>query len=256
MCLYYNFITVNRIKALKGSCGVQPRTDGTTGSLFWFQIPYEEKDSQLNEYGVNDSLSSDTVLQVQLPLLREDCLHMTEDMYKSSDDTQILMTSTIKRSSSSMSFSAYRAIAPEPNLRVLVVEDSLVILKMVVKLLLSAGYQVDSAENGAIALALIDEVGRSIPYDVVLTDLQMPIMDGFELMSILNSRDRKPLLLAMTANANESAFNHATKSGAHYVFAKPFRIEKFERCVQEYLSSDRTKIGSSSGGSFPKQFST
>ena len=67
------------------------------------------------------------------------------------------------------------------NLRILVVDDSISILKVTTVMLKRLGCIVDNALNGQESLEMtIKQFESNTPYDVVLTDIQMPIMDGFQ----------------------------------------------------------------------------
>src|SRR6185295_15792285 len=85
-------------------------------------------------------------------------------------------------------------------LRILLAEDNVVNQKVALRLLGQLGYRADLAANG---LEAIDAVGRQA-YDVVLIDVQMPELDGFEASREINrrwSRAQRPRIVAMTANA-------------------------------------------------------
>ncbi|TVT53731.1 MAG: response regulator [Azoarcus sp. PHD] len=75
-------------------------------------------------------------------------------------------------------------------MRILVVEDNAANLELVTYLLRAAGHDVRLAENGVQGL----EIARHADLDVVITDLQMPIMDGFKLLSELRG---DPLLFGI-----------------------------------------------------------
>ena len=94
-----------------------------------------------------------------------------------------------------------------PILNLLVVEDSLVIQKSVLRVLKSFGHTVELAENGLVALERMKENG----YDVVLMDLNMPIMDGYTAVQEMRNYEaangilfeNRQRILAMSADDNK-----------------------------------------------------
>ena len=95
------------------------------------------------------------------------------------------------------------------------------------------GYRADVAANG---LEAIDAVGRQT-YDVVLMDVQMPELDGFEASREINRRwpgERRPRIVAMTANAMQGDRELCVAAGMDDYVAKPIRVEELvaalERC--------------------------
>jgi CheY-like chemotaxis protein/HPt (histidine-containing phosphotransfer) domain-containing protein len=118
-------------------------------------------------------------------------------------------------------------------LRILLAEDNVVNQKLALRLLAQMGYRADLAANG---LEAIDAVERQT-YDVVLMDVQMPELDGFEASREINRRwpdERRPRLVAMTANAMEGDRELCAAAGMDDYVPKPVRIEELvaalERC--------------------------
>jgi PAS domain S-box-containing protein len=109
-------------------------------------------------------------------------------------------------------------------LRILLAEDNVVNQKLALRLLDQMGYRADVAANG---LEAIDAIERQT-YDVVLMDVQMPELDGFEASREINRRwpgTRRPRIVAMTANAMEGDRELCTAAGMDDYVAKPVRVE-------------------------------
>jgi two-component system, sensor histidine kinase and response regulator len=118
-----------------------------------------------------------------------------------------------------------REIAPRSGAgrRILLVEDNVINQKVARALLERAGHRVDVAAQGAIALERI-EAER---YDIVLMDIQMPVMDGLEATRLIRARtdDRARLpIIAMTANAMEGAREEYLAAGMDEYVSKPIDI--------------------------------
>jgi CheY-like chemotaxis protein/HPt (histidine-containing phosphotransfer) domain-containing protein len=116
-------------------------------------------------------------------------------------------------------------------LRILLAEDNVVNQKVALRLLGQMGYRADVAANG---LEAIDAVGRQT-YDVVLMDVQMPELDGFEASREINRRwpvDRRPRIVAMTANAMRGDRELCTAAGMDDYVAKPVRIEELVAALE------------------------
>ena len=106
--------------------------------------------------------------------------------------------------------------------RVLVVDDEENLRHMIAMLLDEEGYQVDQAEDGAAALARLDES----PSDFVVSDLRMPKMDGMELLAALGKRTDELTFILMTAYGDLETALEAIKLGAYDYVQKPFKPEE------------------------------
>ncbi len=100
--------------------------------------------------------------------------------------------------------------------RVLVVEDDLTQAKRFDLMLRRAGFDVRTAAHGAEALALLDQE----PSDIVLTDMQMPVMDGLELVEQVRARYSTIPVVLMTGYGSEEAAVRALQMGAASYVAK------------------------------------
>ena len=119
--------------------------------------------------------------------------------------------------SASCSFERGPGLQPSP--RVLVVDDSRMIRAVVMGCLRSTGYTVDEAGDGVAALALFD----ARPYDVVVSDVLMPGLDGFGLLKALETRPHRPEVIFLTGSSTGEV-EAATRSlsiGSPDCLAKP-----------------------------------
>ena len=111
--------------------------------------------------------------------------------------------------------------------RLLVVEDNAINMEIACMILIQQGFQVDTAENGKVAL---DMVSSSPPgtYDAILMDIQKPIMDGYAATRAIRALDNKELadipILAMTANAFQEDVQAAKEAGMQAHVAKPVDV--------------------------------
>ena len=116
--------------------------------------------------------------------------------------------------------------------RILVVDDDAAIRSLVSAALVGFGYVVDQAENGAAAL----ELAESRPPSLILLDMRMPVMDGWEFAAAYRSLPgAKAPLVVCTAAAD--AQERAQQIGADGCLPKPFRVADLIKTVEEHLGS-------------------
>jgi len=126
---------------------------------------------------------------------------------------------------------------------ILVVDDDMLVRKVLKKYISSLGYYVDTAEDGRSALDML----RSFPYDLVLTDLQMPILGGIELLKEMFSAYPDIPKIVLTGQGTNDDIIAALKSGAYDFLYKPiddFEILAFsiKRAVEsKKLKEDKTR---------------
>jgi signal transduction histidine kinase len=115
-------------------------------------------------------------------------------------------------------------------LRVLLVEDNLINVKIADKIISQWNVNVDIAHNGLIAVEkhLVNQ------YDIILMDLSMPIMDGYEATSIIRERDRNIPIIALTASASYGYLDRAIKLGINDYVIKPFSPKELNRKLYKY----------------------
>jgi CheY-like chemotaxis protein len=120
------------------------------------------------------------------------------------------------------------ASAAVAGLRVLVAEDNVVNQQVVSLMLDRLGHRVQVVSNGEEVLAALHESPDSAPYDVVLMDLQMPVMDGLEATRRIRSTmptDRQPWIVALTASAALEDAQESTAAGMDDFLSKPIRAD-------------------------------
>jgi CheY-like chemotaxis protein len=120
---------------------------------------------------------------------------------------------------------AGRTLAQDHPLRILVAEDNAVNQKLALRLLEKMGYRADVAGNGLEAIEALDRQ----PYDVILMDVQMPEMNGLEATREIVARwpaEKRPAIIAMTANVMEGDRETALEAGMDDYVAKPIRVEE------------------------------
>ena len=123
-------------------------------------------------------------------------------------------------------------------LRALLVEDNMINMEIAQMLLDQAGFVIETAENGKIALEM---TAASEPgyYDVILMDIQMPVMDGYTAAQAIRALPDPGLagipIIAMTANAFQEDIKKAEEAGMNGHIAKPLDIPDMKATLQRVL---------------------
>ena len=123
--------------------------------------------------------------------------------------------------------------------RLLLVEDNDLNREIAEEILKESGFVVETAHDGTEA---VDMVKKSKPgyYDLVLMDVQMPVMNGYDATRAIRSLDNKDLasvpIVAMTANAFEEDKKTALESGMNAHIAKPIELNKLVKVLNDLLS--------------------
>ena len=113
-------------------------------------------------------------------------------------------------------------MAEKTPLRILLAEDNIINQKVATRILQKMGYRADVVGNGAEAVKAVQDVS----YDVVLMDVQMPVMDGFEATRQICKNDTRPQIIAMTANAMKGDREKCLEAGMDNYIAKPIKVEE------------------------------
>ncbi|GIV34604.1 MAG: hypothetical protein KatS3mg031_2139 [Chitinophagales bacterium] len=125
------------------------------------------------------------------------------------------------------------------SIRVLLVEDNRINQKVAVKFLKKWDAQVEIAENGQEAISKL----QSDAFDLVLMDLQMPVMDGYEATRLIRSNpDLKHIpIIALTASAMSHEREKAFEAGVNDFICKPFVPSEFYGKIAQYTSGTRSQ---------------
>ena len=137
--------------------------------------------------------------------------------------------------------------------KILIVDDSLSILKVTSRLLKMNGHSVETASNGSIGLKRLKEAYDSEEFDMILTDLQMPVMDGVEATSRFRkfendqmlkdeqdpskTRKKRMLIVGMSANSDFQSKQEALNSGMDYFVTKPFAYKDLQPILQNEMEN-------------------
>jgi DNA-binding response OmpR family regulator len=117
--------------------------------------------------------------------------------------------------------------------RCLVVDDDTIIMRLVADMLTELGYQVDMAENGFKALQKI----RVRPYDIVLSDLEMPLVNGFLLASRIKSHSVDIRTIIITGRCHAEVLGLMTPAVVDAWLFKPFNLDELCRVLDDLLGS-------------------
>jgi PAS domain S-box-containing protein len=120
-------------------------------------------------------------------------------------------------------------------LKILVAEDNLVNQKVTGLILKKMGYAPDYAPNGIEAV----DCARKTHYDVILMDVQMPVMDGLTASSEIRlslPKDRQPVIIALTAHALDEATMKCRDAGMDECLAKPLNISVLGRMLADVFN--------------------
>ena len=158
------------------------------------------------------------IIRVLQPVRRQPDLHNTD--------------AAVKAASLPASHSSVTA----PQLRILVAEDNAVNQRLCLRLLESRGHAVTIAANGLEVLSLVAES----TFDLILMDIQMPIMDGLEATSRLRADERDTgqhtPIYAVTANAMQGDREHYLNSGMDGYLSKPIRPFELDEVLLRYTT--------------------
>jgi len=211
-----------RIKATKAGCDTP--IIALTASAF------EEQREELLASGLDDFLSKPFQRQALLQMIAR---HLSLDYdYSSPDDiTEAGESSQIGKHAEDNT--------PQQQAKILVVDDAPVNRMLLKKILTNEGYQIEEAGDGREAMEKIAEWQPAI----VLLDIQMPIMDGYEVLRLLHREDHReddgqhhPIVIAVTAENDSAEQAMLREMGAADIAQKPIVAAEIKALLDHYLS--------------------
>ncbi|MBE0596501.1 MAG: sigma-54-dependent Fis family transcriptional regulator [Desulfuromonadales bacterium] len=122
-------------------------------------------------------------------------------------------------------------MSKEPKHRILIVDDEESLREILSIMLHREGYQVDAVADGAQAVARL----REVTYDLVISDIKMPRLNGFELLRHIKERTPETVVIMITAFSSTEEAVEAMKQGAYDYITKPFKNEEIKLIIKNAL---------------------
>jgi two-component system, response regulator, stage 0 sporulation protein F len=124
-------------------------------------------------------------------------------------------------------------------MKILVVDDEEGARELFNAILTDEGYDVLLADSGAAALTLF----RNHPFNLVITDIKMPVMDGLQLLQEIRKIGSKTDVIMVTAYGEVESYLKAMSLGAAEYINKPIRIKELKRIVHKVLTEQQARSG-------------
>src|SRR5436305_14980656 len=122
----------------------------------------------------------------------------------------------------------------QANVRILMAEDNSINQRVGKLILQRAGFAIDLVSDGSEAL----QAHRANPYDLILMDCQMPVMDGFEACRLIRELGHpQPVIVAVTANALVGERDRCLAAGMDEYLSKPFQADQLDAIVKIRIDS-------------------
>ena len=125
-------------------------------------------------------------------------------------------------------------------MKILVVDDEEGARDLFNTILTDEGYEVSLANGGEEALGLF----KSNPFNLVITDIKMPVMDGLQLLQEIRKMGSKTDVIMVTAYGEVESYLKAMSLGAAEYINKPIRIKELKQIVHKVLTEQRARSDS------------
>jgi len=120
-------------------------------------------------------------------------------------------------------------------IRILVVDDELIIRESLKGWLQKSGYHVDAAEGGTAALRMLED----IPYDLLFLDIMMPAMNGIEVLQVVKEKYPHTMVVMITAYGSVQTAVEAMKGGASDYLMKPFDPDQLTLLTEKLMQQKK-----------------
>lgn len=117
--------------------------------------------------------------------------------------------------------------------RILIAEDEASVRTLLMRAFTQDGHTVESAPDGAAAL---ERLSKAEPFDLLLTDIQMPMMDGIALALAAKRDHPKLTIMLMTGYTDQRERAQSLKALIHDIVQKPFTVAEIRAAVQSALA--------------------
>ena len=207
------------VEGMGGTIGVNS-VEGM-GSCFWFELPLE------------------LVIEDQSESIATHLAEASTDALTPKEEHKLkeIQGAKLDAKTTSLEFNAgSKSSISDKTLHLLLVEDNKINQKLALVLLRKLGYSIDVAENGLEAVNAV----RKTDYDLILMDMQMPVMGGIEATQQIRSlQGTKALvpIIALTANAMESDFEACRTAGMNEVLTKPIHLDSLTSCIARWINN-------------------
>ena len=204
---------------------IQLESEANQGTTAWFTVTFDKAPSEV----VAGDAQTTSPLPLPKPTLRQLAVEETTDYMPYADLARI----------------------PKDQLRICIAEDNAINARIAIQYMQRLGYnKVDSYDNGMKAVeGLRKKALEGTPYHVILMDVQMPILDGYEATKLLRNDSveavRKILVIAMTASAIQGDREKCLAAGMDDYLAKPVRSDVLKKKLETYLG---VQVGFNSHG--------
>jgi len=124
-----------------------------------------------------------------------------------------------------------------PDSQLLIIDDAAENRELLTLVLNDLGLNTDTAENGAIGV----EMAKAKHYDVILSDIQMPVMDGYEAVAAMRDAGLEQPIIALTANAMKGYEERILSAGFSHYMSKPIDIDALSKLLADLLNGKRVE---------------